>query len=1023
MNIVKNNIITKKIICIVVSICMILGIWVPFFGGLKAKAIGVPTFTAISGEYNHSAGVTSDGKVYSWGDNTYGQLGNGLYGASKNLISPYCISNIIGNKLNGKIITSVKKGDYHTLALDSNGKVYAWGRNNDYQLGTGGTVPQYSPICISDDMLNEIYNKVVIQIHAAGNQSYAVTSDGKVYSWGRGTDGVLGDGTGLQVKRPGCITDIPGNLLNGKIVTEIRGGNVHTLALTTEGKIYAWGQNTYGQLGDDTVIYKLTPICISDLSNSMLYGKTATTISAGGLFSSAIADGKVYTWGTNTKGQLGDTTTTQRNLPVCLTDTGNSTTNALFGITPNKLDSGAEHSLAIYNGKVYVWGSNTLGLLGDSTSTTKIVMPICISDIATNLLYGKIVTEIVAASTYSLSLTSTGKVYTWGKNDKGQLGNNTIVNSNTAVPIHFYECVLTFNSTDRGSIGDGTTETIDGLIKDDPFDAPTVEAKFGYAFVGWDPVLPTFAPQSDTTYTAQYVKTEVVLTQTGASELKVNIKGQNPNYQYQIWGYEKVTSDLFLDDVADVPANQWILLKEYTQSAYADIDEEDGSISFFVSTFTSPDNNYTVSVKMADDQLNYFGELRDSYTPEEIGEVTITKVKVDGNFSKDIEIKETNANSSVQIEVVGNNVADTTYKATLIHTKQNIPTLDEINPNIFLWDTSNKEPGIYTIRFEITNGITTDIRDIDFQLYSLDPQGIIENMEIEPDPVTTNVFNLKPIFSVGRFFYTIGEPGRAPIIKYDDLITTEQFASMGHKKAQTIVKYGIYSVYGFVKRPTVPSIDDVVLKTLTIKRSETIPSSTTLTADVDIHSPIVKGSEVNFTANATIGGIGNTQVQYSFWRYSSVGFVLIKDWSNDNTLDWTPARVGDYVISVRAKGIDADSYETDATVKVSVTDSVEYKAEQINISINQAELDANATARIPIVIKAVVTSSNSDDLLVKYNIDDDLLGVITVQDYSPNQDYIWIPRKPGIYRISVLVKNSASFGMYDSIKTFTVSVS
>jgi len=187
---------------------------------------------------------------------------------------------------------------------------------------------------------------------------------------------------------------------------------------------------------------------------------------------------------------------------------------------------------------------------------------------------------------------------------------------------------------------------------------------------------------------------------------------------------------------------------------------------------------------------------------------------------------------------------------------------------------------------------------------------------------------------------------------------------------------------------------------------------------------VAKGSSVTFTASASIAGIGGTTVQYSFWRLDAQGYSIVKDWSSGagaNTLTWVPGRVGRYYIEARAKGEDAGSYEVIKSVNINVTDGTESKALDVAISVNEAELAA-ATARIPIIIKANATASNTDKLLYKFNVGDSEIGMQTIQNYSADQYCVWTPKEAGTYRIDVLVKSEESFGQFDEMKTITVTV-
>jgi hypothetical protein len=426
-----------------------------------------------------------------------------------------------------------------------------------------------------------------------------------------------------------------------------------------------------------------------------------------------------------------------------------------------------------------------------------------------------------------------------------------------------------------------------------------------------------------------------------------------------------------------------------------------------------------------DDSNNFAGEIRDAYTPTDVSEVKIAKVLVDGEYSSGREIREITTGAAMTFTVIGNNVAGTVCSAKVLDSGTVLNANSAIE---FGWDISALTPGKYTVQFTASNGETSDTKNIKVQLYSLDTDiqyGDISELALTAtqDNVLPKTLAIDPDLTNGTFYYKVGEPGRKAIF-------TSGLFSSEDSIEYSFTQYGIYQVAGFVNREYEVKIggyyDDGFIKTFTVSRSDTEPSSATLTAtineeSVDLTEPVVKGTAVQFTANVSIGGIGATQVQYSFWRYDAKGYVLVKDWSSDNTLDWTPSRVGNYTIEARAKGADAGSYEVAKSVRVAVTDTTDDIARNVSITINEAELNLNAQARAPITIEASAVS-DSEDLLYKFYVSDAAMGTSSLQSYSANSNCIWTPRKAGTYTISVLVKNQTSFGSYDAIEKFDIIV-
>ena len=243
------------------------------------------------------------GAAYAWGLNTSGQLGDG---ATANRASPVAVSLPAG-----VTIAAISGGAAHTLALSANGTVYAWGANNAGQLGNGTTVASATPVRVSLPA-----GVTATAVAAAGSFSLALTSAGAVYAWGSNQLGHLGNGTDVAY----AATPVPVSVPAGVRVTAVADGGGHSLALTSAGAVYAWGDSYSGQLGnglgeddydnacntpnDDgsNAFFSDTPV-----ASHLPAGVTATSIAAGACDSLALsADGTVYAWGDATYGELGN---------------------------------------------------------------------------------------------------------------------------------------------------------------------------------------------------------------------------------------------------------------------------------------------------------------------------------------------------------------------------------------------------------------------------------------------------------------------------------------------------------------------------------------------------------------------------------------------------------------------------------------------------------------------------------------------------------------------------------------------
>ena len=273
---------------------------------------GLPTITQIALGTGDSYAVAANGSVWAWGDNTYGELGNGTTTSS---YSPVQVSGLTG-------AWQVAAGEDFALALREDGTVWAWGDNGEGNLGDGTTVSHLVP--------EQVPGLAGIAQVAVGTGSFAVSDGGTLYSWGQNSLGTLGTGTSAQY----TVSPAPVPGLSG--VTQVTSDGVHTLALA-DGAVWSWGNNQCGELGDGTTTARSTPELI-DRGPITQVAAGETFLFSG--FSAAIEpNGTLLTWGCNGDGQLGpvgsDITT-----PTPVTDlTG--VTQIAFGNQLTGLEGGA----------------------------------------------------------------------------------------------------------------------------------------------------------------------------------------------------------------------------------------------------------------------------------------------------------------------------------------------------------------------------------------------------------------------------------------------------------------------------------------------------------------------------------------------------------------------------------------------------------------------------------------------------------------------------------------------------------
>ncbi len=199
--------------------------------------------------------------------------------------------------------------------------IYAWGFNNNGQLGDGTTINRSIPTKATNNGGVIVGGEMVSlsgDIAAGGYHSLSLNKDGTLNAWGLNGNGQLGDGTTINRLIPTRVINesgVPATTLGG--VTTISAGGSHSLVAKSNSTVRAWGANTYGQLGDGTTVNKNFPITVAS-PNGAPTGMLAAAVAAGGSHSLAVSNGGVYAWGYNAYGQLGDGTTSNRSIPTVI---------------------------------------------------------------------------------------------------------------------------------------------------------------------------------------------------------------------------------------------------------------------------------------------------------------------------------------------------------------------------------------------------------------------------------------------------------------------------------------------------------------------------------------------------------------------------------------------------------------------------------------------------------------------------------------------------------------------------------
>ncbi len=297
----------------------------------------------------------------------------------------------------GQCFQKISSGDFHNVAIKSDGTLWAWGVNNYGQLGNGNTTDRIVPTQIGTATNWQ-------SISAARNSTYAIKTDGSLWVWGYNDFGQLGDGTLIN-------RNVPTRIGTANNWRSIEAGGNHTLALKTDGTLWAWGYNGIGQLGDGTTIDKIVPTLIGTATNWQ-------SIATGELHSLALkSNGSLWAWGFNSSGQLGiGTSSNGSSVPI---QVGNET-------NWEQIAAGGDFSIGKKtNGILCTWGINYFGQLGDGTTIDKLE-PTAVFDQ---------IQSIAAGNYHTLVTTTNGSLYAWGRNGDGQLGDGTQIERHSPTPI------------------------------------------------------------------------------------------------------------------------------------------------------------------------------------------------------------------------------------------------------------------------------------------------------------------------------------------------------------------------------------------------------------------------------------------------------------------------------------------------------------------------------------------------------------------------------------------------------------
>jgi alpha-tubulin suppressor-like RCC1 family protein len=377
---------------------------------------------ALSVGSSHTCAVTTSGGLKCWGENSHGQLGDGTTTDSS---TPVAVSGL------GSGVAVVSVGSSHSCVLTTAGAVKCWGENSDGRLGDGTTTDRSTPVSVSGLTVG------VVAVSVGSFHACALTKAGGVKCWGRNSDGRLGDETTTDRNRPVEASGLSSSVLvehgyrrpgsagavaPGLGVAAVSAGASHTCALTNEGAVICWGDNSHGQLGDGTGgpdVFSAAPVGVKELVSG------AAAVSTGGYHTCAlITEGPLKCWGDNTNGQLGDGT----GGPGVFSATPVDVTGLAKDIAG--MSAGQRHTCATTTaGAVKCWGSDGTGTQDAGGSRADRTVPVDVAGLTSG------VAAVSSGDQHTCAMTTGGDVRCWGDNSKGQLGDGTIIGGPTPVAV------------------------------------------------------------------------------------------------------------------------------------------------------------------------------------------------------------------------------------------------------------------------------------------------------------------------------------------------------------------------------------------------------------------------------------------------------------------------------------------------------------------------------------------------------------------------------------------------------------
>ena len=389
----------------------------------------------ISAGGKHTCAVKDGGGVLCWGTQTSGILGNGIISVLNPKDHPISPLDDTDNPLTN--ILQVSSGNYHTCALKTDSTVLCWGRGNNGRLGHGSTNgSSYPAQVIASEGSTDVLSNIV-QVSSGGSHTCALKDNGTIFCWGEGGGGRLGNGDTAETSHPVGVLEAENSTDLLSNIVQISSGDSYACALSDLGKVWCWGNGDDGQLGNGLEEeINSYPVQVIAEENSTEALSDIVQIDSGANHVCALNKrGSVFCWGKGTYGGLGDNQAGQLHKIAYPVEVLESADTPLESV--KQIAMGNSFSCALKNnGTVTCWGFSGYGTIGNGGNSDSLVastLVVANSD-ASETLNG--ITQITAGYEHACALKNDGRLFCWGNASQGRLGNDTInPSAKFAVPV------------------------------------------------------------------------------------------------------------------------------------------------------------------------------------------------------------------------------------------------------------------------------------------------------------------------------------------------------------------------------------------------------------------------------------------------------------------------------------------------------------------------------------------------------------------------------------------------------------